>query len=232
MNQGRHFHLTLRSIVYLFGCLWLLLTTSTVHAYILSGDLSEIAPPTSADHMQLESNDHAFFWQEQQNVQLTMPLTVDVAPFINNPSGFYDSGVASVEATWNGQLQPGIYSSFFIHGDKNGPNQTFEGSVTFDNEIIVGIAYKQPNLNLTEDKFGAIGTTYATGPNAIFELDGPNNHFTISQDQKTFSFKMVVAHNLDNIRIITASSVHEPSILALIGFGLLLLRFRLPKRKY
>ncbi|ARN73906.1 hypothetical protein [Oceanicoccus sagamiensis] len=79
----------------------LMLSPTAFSAVILSGDIVLSAPPpASADHGQLESSDHAFFWQEQQNVVVTESFFVTALPFQNNPTGDYDSGNAAIEATW------------------------------------------------------------------------------------------------------------------------------------
>ena len=82
-----------------------------------------------------------FFWTEQLALSVGSSTNVNVIPFVNNPSRLYASGVASIEATWAGILLPAVYNSYFLHGDKQGPNQEFSGSIDFDAEI-VAIIYK------------------------------------------------------------------------------------------
>ena len=186
--------------------------------------LEQNPPPALAGHMDLQSSAHVFFWTERLNVTLTAAEPVNVLPFVNNVSGFYDSGVASVEASWGGILPPGTYNSYFLHADKQGPNVTFEASVTFDHPI-EAILYKQSELGDTDTLLGSPTTTYAGGaPSRMLELDGPNNWFEISQDRLTFHFKTVVAHNMDDVRILTA--VPEPSTPSLLSLGLLGLGLR------
>ena len=201
----------------------LLLAANTSFAFGITGDLLEISPPpTNAENNQLESNDHAFIWTERSEVTTSVSTFISVDPFVNNSSGFYDSGNAAVEANWNGYLGPGTYNSYMIHGDKDGPNQTFVGSVTFDQDIL-GVIYKQTELCDTDATFGSPGTAYSVcGSGRIFELDGPNNWFTLSPDAKTLSFSMVVQHNMDEIRIIT-SVVPIPAAVWLFGSALALL---------
>jgi hypothetical protein len=201
----------------------LMLAATASFGFTTTGDLQEISPPpTNADSNQLESNDYAFIWRERAEVTTSVSTFISVDPFVNNPSGFYDSGNAAVEANWNGYLAPGTYNSYMIHGDKDGPNQTFVGSVTFDEDIL-GVVYKQTELCDTDAAFGSPSTVYSLcGSGRIFELDGPNNWFSLSPDAKTLSFSMVVQHNMDEIRIIT-SVVPIPAALWLFGSGLGLL---------
>ena len=184
-------------------------------------------PPVAAGHNDLQSSAHVFFWTERLGVTLTLPEPVNVLPFVNNASGFYDSGVASVEATWGGDVSAGTYNSYFLHADKQGANVTFEASVTFVNPI-AAIIYKQSALSDTDSLLGSPTTTYAGGASSrMLELDGPNNWFEISPDRLTFHFKTVVAHNMDDVRILTA--VPEPStgLLVVLGLAGLSLRRRL-----
>lgn len=191
----------------------LLVGQSVSAATLVSGDVVIIPAPPDASHMALESSDHAFLWAEQQNVVMNAPFDVTVIPFQNEPNGFYDSGNAAVEATWAGQLPAGIYSSWFMHADKNGPNVTFSGSITFD-QPVVGIIHKQTELVDTDPIFGDPNTTYAGGGSGrIYELDGAANWFSISANQKTISFQTVVAHNMDDIRFILG--VPEPNSILL-----------------
>ncbi|ARN73905.1 VPLPA-CTERM sorting domain-containing protein [Oceanicoccus sagamiensis] len=98
--------------------------------------------------------------------------------------------------------------------------------MTFE-QAIVGIIYKQSELDDTDEMFGAVGTVYSGGGSGrIFELDGSNNFFTLSPDAKTLSFSTVVAHNMDDMRILVASPVPVPgaawfmasALLGLVGF--------------
>lgn len=188
-------------------------------ALSVTGDAMIIAPPPSAAHMQLESNDGAFVWAEQSGVVVTDPFLVDVIPFQNHPENKYDSGVASVQNQWRGNLPAGTYDSFFFHADKDGPNQTFNGMILLPGPV-VGIIYRNPPLVDTDDLFGAIGTEYSGGSsNRNYDLDGANNWFEISDDKMKITFNQVVAHNMDDMRILIAS-VPEPRIAGMLGIGL------------
>ncbi len=57
----------------------------------------------------------------------------------------------------------------------------------------------------------------------MYDLDGPNNWFRVSADGLTLEYETYVPHDMDQMRIITGSSVHapEPATMPLFGFGLL-----------
>lgn len=190
-----------------------------------SGDLWRVATPADISAMQYESNVSAVIFGERIGVTVEDPFFSTIIPFIGNQDdglGVYSSGNAAIEASWGGNLGPGTYNSYMIHGDKDGANQTFVGSVTFENAI-EGIIYKQTELCDTDPVLGAPGTTYeACGSGRIFELDGVNNYMILSADRKTLDFSMVVAHNMDNIRIVT-SAVPVPAAAWLFGSALVTL---------
>lgn len=191
------------------------------------GMIEEISPPPDASWEALESSLFARFWAEKSSVVLTEPLLVDIIspkdnPEANSPNphnsdiGFYDSGVATKEAKWNGDLAPGVYDSFFLHADKQGDNVTYSGTITFDNPI-EAIIYKRPNLIATDPIFGAPGTIYDLSSTRLLELDGAVNWFSVSGDGLTLTFQTYVPHDLDNMRVITG--VPEPATLCLLGIG-------------
>jgi len=187
-----------------------------------SGDLWRVATPANVDHDQYESNVAAVLFAERINVTVN-DTPVSILPFVGNQDdgpGVYDSGNAVIEATWSGILGAGNYNSYMIHGDKDGANQTFVGSVTFANAV-EGIIYKQTELCDSDSILGAAGTNYAEcGAARIFELDGAANYMILSADRKTLDFSMVVAHNMDEIRVVTAA-VPVPAAVWLFGSGLL-----------
>ncbi len=182
-------------------------------------------PPLAAGWENLESSQYVRFWAEQSGVELTSPLTVDIISPKDNPNadspGFYDSGLPGKESSWNGNLGPGVYDSFFLHADKQGHNELFSGWITFDNTI-EAIIYKNTNLSVTDLIFGAPATTYGGGASRFYELDGARNWFKVSADGMTLTFQTYVPHDLDQMRIITgASPVPEPTTTVLFGLGLL-----------
>jgi len=206
-------------------------TTVPISGVSVTPQVQTIAPPSDAQFGVFESNTAVFLWAEGTST-ITTPEFVTILPFQNiapegvgstnglgEGSAFYDSGVAGIEAQWGGDIAAGTYSSYMLHADKDGANQTFTGSITFAQEI-VGIVYKQTELFDTDPLFGASGTTYAgNGSVRRLELAGDDNWMSLSADRKTLEFSTVVPHDIDNVRILTAVPV--PAAIWLFGSGLL-----------
>ncbi|MGI9309855.1 MAG: VPLPA-CTERM sorting domain-containing protein [Gammaproteobacteria bacterium] len=215
------------------------LISAQASALSLSGEIIQIAPPADASWEALENNDHAFFWSEGTTT-LTQSLEAEMGGlpgnavtlipgngtgFVTEVDGtlFYDSGNASVQSNWGGDLAAGTYDSYMLHADKQGETtQTYDGSITFDREI-VGLIFKQTELCLSDPIFGAPGTTYAgCGDVRRLELEpnnGVDNWLRISADGKTLTFSTDVPHDLDNVRILTAA-VPVPAAVWLFGSAL------------
>ncbi len=210
----------------------LMLATETRGGIIsLSGEIIEIAPPPSVEWEVLESSQHAFIFQESAGLELGSAVLLDVIPFQANPSGMYSDGSFGTQNTWKGDLAPGQYDSYYFHADKQGANETFVGSVTFDADI-VGISFRQ-NLNPTHSVFGNPGTAYPTGSTKNYELTRDDCWFSISSDSRTLSFSTYVPHDLDQLRIVTQASfsqVPSPGSLPLFATGLLGLLWRNRRR--
>ena len=118
-----------------------LIFSSLANAAIVStsGDVLEIAPPTDASWEALENNDYAPIWFEGTTT-LTQSLETEMGGIAGNAltiipgtgtgfttevdgDFFYDSGNASTQANWGGDLAAGTYNSYMLHADKQSPPQ-------------------------------------------------------------------------------------------------------------
>ena len=169
-----------------------------------SGQMTKIAPPPSVLFDALESDTTMFAFDEQQNVTLAQPLSVD----ITTPGTYDDSA----------DLTPGTIpagtavSSHFVNADHVGtgvPRVTLDGTVTTDKDIL-GIAILANALNHS-DHLGAPGTLYPTGEfGRGFNLDNQDD-FVIEQiDKRTVQIHSDVRIHSDQVRIITEADGPPP----------------------
>lgn len=146
-------------------------------------------PPASlAEGGPLDSNTNTFVFAEQGPVLLTADLDVNrttAGTFSgsNNGSGTIPSG------TW--------ICSYFVHGDRLDDNGILTGSMTFTNATILGIIYRNPELNSSSAFLERSDVTYVYGP-----MEG-NDSMTFDGGG-TLSWSMRFGPHLDQIRVITS----------------------------
>lgn len=183
----------------------LALTASAAHAAIVSTGgacIQQIIPPPTAMFGTF-TGPQAWAWNEQQNRGVG-GLPVDLS---TNPSA---SNILPVPG-----VVSGIVDSHFIHfNDFGGP---ISGSVTFNNPII-GVAYTNTNLDISDPIVGAFGTAYATGDPFRGINSLPPGASTVWINGNTIWFDLVVtagAPDFDQIRVYTLTPA--PGSLALLG---------------
>ena len=150
---------------------------------------------------------NAFAWDEQQNV----PLTNTFVDFTNNPGNM-------------GSPTPGLlngsYNSHFIHFEGIPGVISAQGNVTF-NGTIVGVAFVNTTLDVTDPLVGAFGTVYPTtyfprGANTLqpsfFSVLGNTIHFNLAA--------LSSVGEVAQLRVFT--QVPTPGPVALLGLGGLL----------
>lgn len=184
-----------------------------------TGTVSVIAPPPSVVvNSGLESNTLTYFFTEQQNLVLPSDVAVDITT-----PGTYNS-IASLTP---GTVATGTdVDSYYLHTDPVGQPATpinYVGSVTFDTQIL-GVIVLDSEFNASNGVLGAAGTLYSASEQGL-ELGPPggnNDSVVVSADGKTLSFNLGTSTEADDIRIITAAAVPEPSawILLLTCAGL------------
>jgi hypothetical protein len=172
-----------------------------------TGSVSVIAPPASVVvNSGLESNTLTYFFTEQRD----LVLPSDVAVNITTP-GTYNS---------NGSLTPGTIAagtkvdSYYLHTDPVGQPSTginYVGSVTFDTPIL-GVIVLDAQFNASNGLLGAAGTLYsASGQGLELGSAAGDDSVALSIDGETLSYNLETSTAADDIRIITAASVPEPS---------------------
>ena len=197
----------------------LIATIGSANAQItsVSGQvLALLFPPPSVATGALENDVYGVVFQEQSNLVLSAPLTVNAMG-----PGTYGSHNASNSLV----IPTGTpIQSYFVHFDSVGmPNQHiyYTCTITFANNIL-GVIYMENELNASDAPLGAPGTTYAT--NEVWRGLEDNNIdlITISNDLKTVTINSRLLNHLDQIRIVT-EAVPEPSSLLALAAGLPLL---------
>lgn len=165
-----------------------------------------VPPPTAV--FGTFTGPQAWAWDEQQNRGVS-GLPVDLS---TNPSASNGTPVPGVIS--------GVVDSHFIHfNDFGGP---INGSVTFNNPII-GVAYNNNFLDVSDAAVGWFGTVYPTGDpwRGINSL--PPGGSIVSISGNTIQFHLMVlagAPDFDQIRVYTLTPA--PGSLALLGAGGLL----------
>lgn len=208
--------------------------TATAQAGIIEGG----SLPVSLEMNVNESNDDIFLYTEQENFLLTDNLDVDYLGSTTN------AGVIASGTTVN---------SFVLNFDAVGVGYTVNsfnasGSYLFDTEILgiiwggtrpdgqqIGVngnsatAPSSGFLDVSDDIFKISGTTYATGeigrglePEAWFNSNNTADVVSASGRQLDLSLWVKPAY-ADQLRVITAVKVPEPSTLVLFGAAALCL---------
>lgn len=209
--------------------------TATAHAgLILSGNIIDTnSLPTSLalNEASGESNTDIFLYTEQENFLLTSDLNVD----------YFGS------TTTAGIISAGtMVNSFFLNFDAIGTDYTVDSfnsiaSYLFDTEILgiiwggtrpIGQQSVAPSsgfLDLSDGILGLAGTTYANGedgrglePEAYYNSNNTADVITVSGNQLDLSLFVKPAY-ADQLRIITAVKVPEPTTLFLFGTAVLCL---------
>jgi hypothetical protein len=179
-------------------------------AISFTGAATPIAAPPNASLHAVESDVLAPFFTERTGFLLPSNVTVDfTAPgtYPGPPSGPLPSLIA------------GTYvDSYFLITDPVGANQSptreFKGSITFSTDIL-GLITMDSEFATSNLLLGHVGTLYSLG----YSQD-QGDIITISANRRMLTFDMFSAPAADNIRIITAADVPEPTTVVLTGTGL------------
>jgi hypothetical protein len=197
------------------GLLVLLVAMGRAQATPISvtGAVSPIAAPADARvNSVLESNTVAPFFTEVRDLVLATGLTVDFSA-----PGTYNSNPVSTSTIAAGAAVDSYYLVTDPVGADAANNRTFVGSITFNTDIL-GAIVLDPEFASSNGVVGHPGTLYSPAGIGL-ELGAPDT-FSISADRRTLSFNMTSSTAADNIRVITAASVPEPTSMLLLGTGL------------
>ncbi len=156
-----------------------------------NGAVWEDNPPASlAEGGPLDSNTNTFVWHEQGPVELTQALDVDRVT-AGNFSGSSNENQQIAAGTW--------ICSYFVHGDRLDDGGTLTGAMTFSNQNIIGLIYRNGTMNASSF-LERSGVTYEYGP-----MEGNDNmSLTLTPGAHALSWSMRFGPHLDQIRVITS----------------------------
>jgi len=167
----------------------------------------QIAAPASCIPFALPTGSQIFVWNEQQGVNVTgLPVDLSINP---SNSGSPTAGFVA-----------GLVDSHFVHFDALGQAN---GTVTF-NSPIIGVAYSDTFLDVSDPVTGAFGTVYPTGTpgRGVFTLPFLNSFVDINGNTLTLKLDTISpVYDFDQIRVYTRT-VPAPGSMALLGAGGLL----------
>lgn len=184
----------------------------------VSGQVVQIAPPTSVLFGALQSDDHMFAFDEQQNVTLAAALPVDISQ-----PGQYGPDCGCDPLT-PGSIPAGTtVSSLFVHADPVGTKSpaTVLTATIVTSTPILGIEVCGPakpsvcghnyGLDASDAVLGAPGTLYPTGDFGRGMNFNTQNDFLIWMvNPETVMIQTSTEKHVDQVRIITAGSPPPP----------------------
>ncbi len=172
-----------------------------------TGSAFQIGSPVSCLPTILPTGNQVFVWDEQQGVTVTgLPVELSINP---SNTGSPTSGLVS-----------GLLDSHFIHYDHFGQAN---GTVTFALSI-VGVAYIDTSLDVSDAVTGSLGTAYPTSnaTRGAFSLPFLNDFIDINGNVLTFKIDTISPVNdFTQIRVYT-KAVPAPGTIALLTAGGLL----------
>ncbi|MBX7133384.1 MAG: PEP-CTERM sorting domain-containing protein [Fimbriimonadaceae bacterium] len=202
-------------------CLTLLLGTALGRAQVITTTSSVnylATPPASIGQGDLESDTVVTLFDEHVGAVLADDLAVDiVAPGTYDSFSDLPAGPPTVAAgTW--------VDMYFLSADKVGVDgsMVYEGSIVFAQPIL-GLIVTQTGLDAS-DPVGSPVVTYPTGYSARNLELGGTEWVRLSADSKQLDFKFTTFNRVDQVRVVTATTVPEPGSIVLLlgGLGTLL----------
>ena len=165
--------------------------------------------PNSVQADDLQGNNRAVLFQEQNNYELQERLKIDITQ-----PGTY----TSVNQLQNGFLESGTpINSYFLHFDPvgsgpNNPNRTVNSSITFDEKILGVIVtgntkFHGPNGSGSGSNQLGLSSTSYRGEGGKLDIDDPSSPDFVQWNGNTISFNFRAGSKSDQIRIITEHPV-------------------------
>ncbi|MEZ6234035.1 MAG: hypothetical protein R3B68_07585 [Phycisphaerales bacterium] len=201
-----------RSIVLVLGCVGAACGTASAAITGGTGATQQISPPANCFPGFLPTGGKVFVWDEQQSVPVTLGLPVDMTV---NPS---------VSTTPTPGAITGLLDAHFMHFDHMGQAS---GTVTFSGQI-VGVAFTDTFLDISDPAVGALGTIYPTGviDRGMLSLPFLNSVLSINGSTLTYTLDTVSpVLDFDQVRVYTRT-VPAPGALGVLGAAGVMVRRR------
>ena len=182
----------------------------------VTGNVGVIAAPLCTCEGSLESDSDVFAFIERQDVVLPADLRVNfVAPGLYDDRSDLPDPVPFLAAAT-------AVDSYFLHADPSTRGITYEGSLTFDSDVLA-VILGGVLLEESDGPLGAIGTNYPV--DAFFSgrglAIGGRDQIELSADRRTISFSFTTRQAIDQVRIVTeAQAIPEPFAVMLLGSGI------------
>lgn len=184
----------------------------------VSGSVVQIAPPPSVQFGALQSDDHMFAFDEQQNVTLAAALPVDISQ-----PGQYGPDCGCDPLT-PGTIPAGTtVSSLFVHADPIGtksPATVLDATIVTSTPIVgievcgrakPSVCGGNDGLDASDAVLGAPGTLYPTGDfGRGMNFDTQNDYLVWMVNDNTVEIQTSTEKHVDQVRIITAGSPPPP----------------------
>lgn len=170
--------------------------------------VSVSAPPSVALGAFESNSDVPIFFESSGTLALGVQVEITGPGLFDAPG---DLTLATVPAGT-------AYESYLLRSDPvGGASRVYEGSVTFDQDVI-GIIVGRSLLLASDSILGAPGTTYTDYAARGLELSANADRLQLSLNSRTVAFRFTTSTSSDDIRIIT---VPGPGSAALMLMGVL-----------
>ena len=179
-----------------------------------TGMIQVVTPPPSVKVGAFQSDSFIRTFAENQSLTLATSVSVN-----DTASGTFKSNASLVAGT---VLAGTSVDSYFFHSDPASGNKIYDGSVTFSTAIL-GVILLNATLDATDAQLGHAGTKYPFGNDRGLELSATEDNFTLSADKRTLIFHFSTHSSVDEVRVLTAATVPEPTSVAMLGLGLVIL---------
>ncbi|MBI1730843.1 hypothetical protein HY229_07875 [Candidatus Acetothermia bacterium] len=178
-----------------------LLATVWASVVSTSGDIVQVAAPSSVQEGAMESNTTLKLFPEAKSLTLSQNVLVNLTG-----TGTFQNLTCIPTGTL---LANSIVDSYFFHSDPVGVltdgGVSYTGAVTFDHDVI-GLLVTDKTLDASDSILGAPGVSYPKDDFRGLEVVANNDRATIATDRRTLQLELHTFNKVDEVRVITLVS--------------------------